>query len=96
MCVDGLSGHVTSGLYPLEELEASDEGPDVAPLQQRPPDDRQVVQAPQVVLRGLGQVGGGLPGCDVVDRGQDPHTQAGQQLRLLSIKGTFESLDITI
>lgn len=32
------------------------------------------------------QVGGGFTGSDVVDRGQNPHTQARQRLRPLPIK----------
>lgn len=77
---------LVSGFYPLEELEASEEGPDVAPPQQRPPDDWQVVQRPLMVLGGFDQVGGGFGGSDVIDGGQHPHAQARQQPRPLSIK----------
>lgn len=37
------------------------------------------------------QVGGGFTGSDVIDRGQNPHAQAGQMLRPLSIKGVTGS-----
>ena len=55
----------------------------MAPPQQRPPDDGQVVQGPLVGLGGFGQVGGGFSGCDVIGGGQNPHTETRQQLRPL-------------
>lgn len=78
-----LSSHLS---YLLEEFKASQERPDVAPPQQLPPDDGQVVQRPNVVLGGFDQVGGGFGRCIIIHGGQHPHAQARYKPRLLSIK----------
>lgn len=71
--------------HPLEELEAPEEGPDAAPPQQRLPDDGQVVERPLVMVDVFVQVGGGFASSDVGDGGQNPHAEARQKLRPLSI-----------
>lgn len=58
----------------------------MAPPQQRPPDDGQVMQRPLVVLRSFIQVGGGFGGGVLVDRRQHPHAQTRQKLRPLSVE----------
>lgn len=62
--------------HPLEEFKASKEGPDAAPPQQRPPYDGQVVECPMMMLWAFVQVRGGFTGGDVINRCQNPHTQA--------------------
>lgn len=73
-------------IYPLEELEAPQKRLDLAFSQQCLPDDWQVMQVPRVVPGALVQVGGGLPGCDLINRGHHPDTQALEQVSLLTIK----------
>ena len=81
-----LKRHEYEGAYPLEELEASYQRCDQALPEQGPPDDGQVVEVPLVVSGALMQLGGGLRGDDLIHRGQDPLTQALEEVRILSVQ----------
>ncbi len=72
--------------YPLEQLESTNQRPDLAPAQQRLPQDGEIVEVPHVMGGALGDVGGGFLSDIISDRRQDPHAETRQQLGGLSIK----------
>lgn len=72
--------------YHLEQLEATNQRPDLAPAQEDLPQDGEIMEVPHVMGGALIDVGGGLLSDIIIHRRQDPHAEALEQLRALSIK----------
>lgn len=74
-----------------EKLEASDQSPDLLPCQQCPPDDGEVLQAPDVALHWVMKGSPCFSGNVGLDRGDDPDTEARDSTGILPAEKTLQS-----